>query len=65
MQKLAAIYSERIGVLDTTHVQAVLQKVVLLDSGHCYEFSLDGEADPDSFATLVILPIPTGQVSSN
>lgn len=58
MLKLAVTTSKKMGLLDTSHVQAYLQKVVLIDNANQYEFNLESTADPAPyvFGTMVVLP---------
>ena len=65
MLKLAVTTSKKMGLLDTSHVQAYLQKVVLIDNANQYEFSLESTADPAPyvFGTMVVLPQAPKQVT--
>lgn len=62
IRKLAATFSKKIGVRDTSGIQVWLEKVILLDKKERYEFSSKNDSDSGSFASLIVVPMAPGQV---
>ncbi len=55
---LAQHLSQELGLLSTASVEAVLQKVTLVDQCDSYNFSSQADTSPDAFATMVVLLLP-------
>lgn len=59
---LAQHLSKQLGVADTTHVQAGLQKVALVFGDSIYNFGTRADTPPGTFATLTVMMLPPTKV---
>ena len=64
VRKLAQHSSKQLGMVDTTHVDAWLQKVALVSEDSNYNFGTSADAPPCTFATMTVMMLPPTKVCS-